>query len=95
MPLSKLEKQVQGLEIELARIKHLSKSPLKAGGQKQLMKNEVKRPIGVNSRRVKLGLTKEVNNLHPSHYSRTKAFQLPFPHPFLKRGSCEEKILQL
>jgi hypothetical protein len=46
-----LEKQVQGLEIELARIKHLSKFPLKAGGQKQLMKNEVKRPSGVNSRR--------------------------------------------
>lgn len=46
-----LEKQVQGLEIELARIKHLSKFPLKAGGQKQLKKNEAQRPSGANSRR--------------------------------------------
>lgn len=46
-----LEKQVQGLEIELARIKHLSKFPLNAGGQKQLKENEAQRPSGANSRR--------------------------------------------
>ena len=48
-----LEKQVQGLEVELARIKHLSKFPLKSGVQKQFKKDDAQRPSGVNSRRAK------------------------------------------
>ena len=46
-----LEKQVQGLEVELARTKHLSKFPLKSGVQKQFKKNESQRSSGANSRR--------------------------------------------
>jgi hypothetical protein len=46
-----LEKQVQGLEVELARIKYLSKFPLKSGVQKQFKNDDAQRPSGVNSPR--------------------------------------------
>jgi chromosome segregation ATPase len=48
-----LEKQVQGLEIDVARIKYLSKFPPKVGEQKQLKTNGDHRPNGGNPSRSK------------------------------------------